>query len=284
VVGVDGSPEAMEAFRYAAELAIERRHDLLVAHAYHLPAAPPISADFIAVMQAGGQEVLDQVLSDLAAPSSLRVETVLDMNGPVLMLHQLAALAEIVVVGHHHVNLQERLLLGSVAAPLAAKAPCPVVVVRKGWSASSPTAGSVVVALDGETAASAALDYAFTQAEFGRTDLLALHVAPLNELPTDRAGEERSIEEILSGWKQDHPDTPVSTKLVPGDPQDVIVDASYQAAVLIVGRPHTGRFGSWTRSVARSVMNRSICPLVVVPPRSSDVERASEVLRTGVPT
>ena len=265
VVGVDDSPEAREAAHYAAQLARDRGLDLVVAHAYNLSVVPPISADVIVALREDGQNILNKVVSALEAAPSLRVETLLDLNSPILMLRKLTEVAEVVVLGHHHVGLGERLLLGSIAGPVAAKSRCPVVIVPAGWTPRPSSDRPVVVALDGETAGSAALEYAFSEAERTRTSLLALH-AMATETPTEGAEDEVRIAELLAGWKQDHPDTAVSTRVVPGDARDVIVEESDRASVLVVGRPHSGgRFGSWTWSVARAVLDGVSCPLVVVP-------------------
>jgi len=76
-----------------------------------------------------------------------------------------------------------------------------------------------------------------------------------------------SLGAVLAGAKQDHPDVEVRTLLVSGDPPVRIVDESVVAQLMVVGRPHSGRrLGSWSRSVARAVMDRSLCPLLIAPP------------------
>ena len=57
----------------------------------------------------------------------------------------------------------------------------------------------------------------------------------------------------------------ISTTIVTGDPDAQLIRRSKTAAVLVVGRPHEHRWGSWTRSVARTVMRQTHCPLIVAP-------------------
>ena len=62
----------------------------------------------------------------------------------------------------------------------------------------------------------------------------------------------------------------VSTVIVSGDPDAQLLRWSRSAAVLVVGHPHQPRWGSWTRSVARSVMRQTHCPLIVAPQAPAD--------------
>ena len=56
-------------------------------------------------------------------------------------------------------------------------------------------------------------------------------------------------------------------------PAERIVEESVHAALMVVGRPHRShRLGSWSRSVARAVLDRSFCPLVIAPPSTSRPE------------
>jgi nucleotide-binding universal stress UspA family protein len=82
--------------------------------------------------------------------------------------------------------------------------------------------------------------------------------------------ERASLGAVLAGAKQDHPDVEVRTLLVSGDPQVRIVEESVVGQLMVVGRPHSGRhLGSWSRSVAHAVMDRSFCPLLIAPPTGS---------------
>ena len=86
---------------------------------------------------------------------------------------------------------------------------------------------------------------------------------------------------VLSRWKQDHPDVAISTAIVAGDPDAQLIRWSKTAAVLVVGRPHEHRWGSWTRSVARTVMRQTHCPLIVAPWAAGGAWAASGAGRSG---
>jgi nucleotide-binding universal stress UspA family protein len=122
----------------------------------------------------------------------------------------------------------------------------------------------VVVALDGETAATSTLDFAFAEAELRRCSVVALHAFSVREALSDQ-GRRTSLAEVLGGHEQSHPDVPVRTLFIPAEPEDAIIDSSLSAALVVVGRPHRRRLGSWSRSVAKAVLDRTHCPLVVVP-------------------
>ena len=123
----------------------------------------------------------------------------------------------------------------------------------------------VVVALDGDTAAEPALTVAFEEARLRDTRLVVLHAEPISAAARAVSAARFDIGVVLSRWKQDHPDVAISTAIVAGDPDVQLLRWSKTAAVLVVGRPHEHRWGSWTRSVARTVMRQTHCPLIVAP-------------------
>jgi nucleotide-binding universal stress UspA family protein len=74
----------------------------------------------------------------------------------------------------------------------------------------------------------------------------------------------------LAQWKDDHPDVAISTAIVTGDPDAQLIRWSRSASVLVVGRPHQRRWGSWPLSVASSVMRQTRCPLIVAPQATAE--------------
>ena len=270
-VGVDGSPEAMTAARYAVTLAQARHVDLLVVHAYQLPvAASHLTADQLTAARVVADQVTGSVVAQLRLSPTMRVGTVVGVATPTALLCRVAETAAVVVIGVHHFDLGDQLLTGPVASAVAAEAGCPVVVVPRQWRPAGTRPGLIVAALDGETAATAVLDFTFDEAERSQSSVTALHAV----LPSagrdsgDAAVDPRlTICEIVAGHEQAHPDIVVRTLVLPGVPTSVIIDESLAATMIIVGRPHRRRLGSWTRSVARAVLDQAQCPLVVVPAR-----------------
>ena len=128
------------------------------------------------------------------------------------------------------------------------------------------------MALDGQTPATVALGFAFAEAELRRCGVIALHAFALRDESSDQQ-QRATIAEVLAGHEQDHPDIAVTALFIPGEPEDAIINQSFSAAMIVVGRPHRNRFGSWTRSVAKGVLDHTRCPLVVVPRISTDDER-----------
>ena len=131
----------------------------------------------------------------------------------------------------------------------------------------------MVVALDGETPAAPALKVAFAEARLRDARLVVLHAEPISASAREVDAARFDVGALLARWKQDHPDVAISTAIVAGDPDAQLIRWSKSAAVLVVGRPHEHRWGSWIRSVARSVMRQTHCPLIVAPYATSEPGR-----------
>lgn len=132
VVGVDGSPAAVAALRWAAGDAKAHGRPLTVVYApdpavyYGYPIAP--MADLEAAVEANGESILDealaQVFGDKHPPGVTRVVC---QGSPAQVLIDVAEDASMLVVGargHGH------FLMGSVSDRCVHHAHCPVVVVR----------------------------------------------------------------------------------------------------------------------------------------------------------
>ena len=71
VVGVDQSPEALAAARYALWQAEKRGLDLVVLHTYSIPAMEaPLSDAYFACLREAAQSVVDKVVVEIAPPEA----------------------------------------------------------------------------------------------------------------------------------------------------------------------------------------------------------------------
>jgi nucleotide-binding universal stress UspA family protein len=136
VVGIDDSPAAADALRWALEEARRRGATLEVVHTWTFPIASELPGGevsrLVTDLERAASEVLDEVLDGIVGddPEVNVVRRVLE-GPPARILIEAAVGADLLVVGSRGRGGFVGLLLGSVAQQCVHHAPCPVVVVRK---------------------------------------------------------------------------------------------------------------------------------------------------------
>ncbi|WP_280885958.1 universal stress protein [Streptomyces sp. LBL] len=168
-------------------------------------------------------------------------------------------------------------LLGSVSLTVAARALCPVVVVRGGERNRQGAFGRVVVGVDDSPESRAAVRFAFREA---RARGCALHAVQAWRRPahehTDTAA--RTHEERVSAFLADalrdavreHPEVDLQPRTVEGPAHRVLLDASADADLIVVGaeRRRHGHSGLHLGRVTHVLLHHSACPVAVVPRRA----------------
>jgi nucleotide-binding universal stress UspA family protein len=148
-----------------------------------------------------------------------------------------------------------------------------VLVVR-----GQPRADPVVVEVDGSALSAEAIGFAFAEAAQRGTALVAVHawlyptpigpgeIVPLGYDPEKlRAEEERVLAEALAGWSERYPQVPVRQRLVAGAPARVLVEASTDAQLTVVGAHGRGTLGGLLLgSVSHALLHYSRSPLAIV--------------------
>jgi nucleotide-binding universal stress UspA family protein len=136
---------------------------------------------------------------------------------------------------------------------------------------------AVVVGFDGSAAAQSAARYGAEEAQRRGSGLLIVHalgwpvILPPFHAPYDQhaQGPRAAMLDLLAQTAREvqaeHPRVPVSTRLVDGSPGQVLVDASREAQLLVLGHRGLGGFaGLLVGSVAAQVTGHAHCPIVVV--------------------
>lgn len=279
IVGVDGSPSALQAVRWAAREAGRRRAPLrLVAavgwvnvpHQYGDPRTGTDTDLRTVVLRRARAHLMAAaaVAADAAAGREPELE-VLD-GFPVARLADESRAAQLVVIGDRGLGGVAGLLVGSVAVGLAAQGSCPVVVVR---GRADATSGPVVVGVDGSAVSEAALAFAFEAAAVRRAPLLAVHtwrellidpVPVLDWLAVEQA-ERAVLGECLAGWGEKYPDVDVQRLVMRERPARALVEQSAQAQLVVVGSHGRGGVaGLVLGSVSHAVLHRAHCPVAIV--------------------
>jgi nucleotide-binding universal stress UspA family protein len=275
VVGVDASDTAASALEWASDEAWRRSEPLHVVHAWLGEAAEAPSGQEPRNARDTGEDLLDAARRRaLLRHPGLTVTTALVQDEARAGLLAESESADLLVVGARGSGGFPRLLLGSTSLVAAGRAACPVVVVRPFEGAS----GGVVVAVRGDARDEPVLAFAFSSARLRRTSLLAVHTwtYPLltsrGTLPVvyeagDVAAEhERLLAEALAGWRESHPEVPVTAVSVRTGAAKELVSRSKDQQLLVVGRrgkPRgpVGRLGS----TSQTVVQHAECPVAVVP-------------------
>ncbi|MEU1200372.1 universal stress protein [Streptomyces sp. NPDC005813] len=171
------------------------------------------------------------------------------------------------------------LLLGSVSLKVAGRSVCPVIVVRGAEQNRQGSSGKVVVGVGDSTEGSAAVRFAFREAEVRGCALHAVrawrrpaheHVdSPLDVDEGVPAPEERAstlLDEALREAVEKHPQVDVERHTIEGPAHKVLLDASSDADVVVVGavRKH-GHLGLQLGGVAHVLLHHAACPVAVVP-------------------
>lgn len=296
VVGVDTSPEAMRAARFAAALATRAEVPCQLVHAapevWTLPAAPhpfaeaPQEMNLVAAAQSADavrQLLADNVPGDLIAGMEVRV------GRPALALADAAEEhgAGLIVVGGKHHSLLGRWVAGSTAHAAVRTAPVPVLI----------TAGEqlphrrVLCAVDISEAARPTVHAAFRWASLLGAELTVIHVVEpmplLAEAPfaLTAADHETRVEEALARtvW----PVVPIDAERLVrhGDPERVIADevARRSADLVVVGSHGRGWFDRiLIGSVTERLLGALPAGLLVVPVTGPTARRRRWRTRTRV--
>jgi nucleotide-binding universal stress UspA family protein len=248
VVGIDGSPAAEVAVKWAAAEAASLHTGLQLLYAATPGASVSPAGDIVyhAVMLARGQEP--------AVPTDTRIEK----GTPSVILVKASGEAAAVVIGSRGLGVMIGGLVGATGLDLAANARCPVVVVR-------PDLGSlagvrVVIGYDGSRASDTALDFGLDHAR--RHDLAVrvvaaqpegteLHLiteAELHRAVQARGGHEAELIQIT------------------GHPAEHVLRLATDASLIVLGARGRGGFaGMLIGSVSQTVLHHADAPVAIIP-------------------
>ncbi|MBC9728265.1 universal stress protein [Streptomyces sp. TRM68367] len=174
-------------------------------------------------------------------------------------------------------------LLGSVSRSLATHASSPVVVVRGTPDNRQGVNGRIVVGVGGAATSTAAMLFAFREAEARRCPLDAVHAwrrpahkplaHPLFAGDPAHHYEDQAaalLDDALRAPERDHPDVVVHRVTAEGPAHHVLLMHSATADLLVLGAPrHHGPLALPLGRVANAALLHADCPVVVVPQRAA---------------
>ncbi|MFE7240169.1 universal stress protein [Streptomyces sp. NPDC057580] len=284
VVGVDGSEPSMRAVDWAADEAALRGASLRLVYAslWERYEGTSLAQDL-------GKPEEQVTAEDIAATAARRahsrrpdVKVTTDVlpEEPEYALVRESRTATAMVLGSRGRSSLAEALLGSVGVTVAGHAYCPVIVLRGSHDNRVRTgARRIVLGVGEKPADAAAVRFAVEEAQRRGVPLEAVRAwrCPAHET-TDhplKAGEparlhkERAVEELEAALQDVPADVEVHRRTVEGHARRVLLDASADAGLLVVGaRRREGHFGLQLGGVAHAVLHHSACPVAVVPQRA----------------
>ncbi|MFF8428051.1 universal stress protein [Streptomyces sp. NPDC016566] len=290
-VGLDGSPESRAAAEWAAREASLRSLPLKLLHVFErVPGArealPGSETD---------EDWTERIPRESAEGLRLRhpgVEVITDRvtGKPAEALAEAADAAELLVLGSRGFGGVGGFVMGSVSLAVIAHAARPVVLVRAGEQAADehrtdpagvPSGATafrpVVVGLDTDHPDETLLEFAFDAAVRRDASLRVVHGWP--EPPTSfyrfsgdaelydslERRQATVLTEALRPWRQKYPNVEVIEASRCGSAAEVLVNASGDASLAVVGRRiRTRPLGAHIGHVTHAVLHHVVAPVAVV--------------------
>ena len=279
VVGVDGSPGAAHALRWAVAESAVRGADVVALMTWgYLDQRHPDGTEFEpGYDESDAARALEVFVSSAIGQSPVPVERRLrnDLVTPALL--EAGRDAELLVLGARGLGGFRGLLLGSVSQACIHHAPCPVAIVRERASEEIVAPDRVVVGVDGSAGSRAALEWAVGEARFRHAPLQGLHAWDWPQMvgyplgvdldPTlCRDGAEHLLDAELVRALGSGPELSIERTVLPANPATALIDASRDAGLVVVGTRGIGGFpGLLLGSVSHQVTQHASCPVIVVP-------------------
>ncbi|MEV7066869.1 universal stress protein [Streptomyces collinus] len=286
IVGVDGSDGSILAIDWAADEAVRHGLPLRLVHASlwerYEGALPSL----------GRERPSERVMADhIVASAEERVRRLnpdLKVTGEAVAAEAVAALlsegdnASALVTGSRGRGELKGALLGSVSLAVAARAYCPVIVVRGDKAGLAGTHGRILLGAGDPDTSAEAVRFAFREAEARGCELDVVRAwrLPMNENADPPAPAETPVYEheaqasdlvdaLVADVMADHPAVRVRRATVEGPARKVLVNRSAAADLVVVGaRRRSGHFGLQLGRVSHTLLHHADCPVAVVPQRT----------------
>ncbi|MGX1561085.1 universal stress protein [Streptomyces sp. NPDC055506] len=285
IVGVDGSDGSLPAVDWAVDEAALHGLPVRLVHASlwerYEGIAPSIGPD-----RPAGQVPADHIVASAAERAGRRNPDV-KVSTDVLLAEAADSLlhegnnATALITGSRGRGELKGLLLGSVGLAVAARAHCPVIVVRGDKAGLAGTHERILLGAGDPETSGEAVRFAFREAEARGCELDVVRTwrcpaheaddtAALAEAP-DRSYEERArgeLDGLLRDAVAEHPGVRVRRTAPEGPARKVLVHLSAAADLVIVGaQRRQGHFGLQLGRVAHTLLHHARCPVAVVPQR-----------------
>lgn len=274
VVGYNGKEHSRHALLWGAAEAARQGTALLVMYAANYPGmtlgpGPGLLDPEPGALDAAQEVTARGVAEALAAFPDLHVAGATEVTSPSQALIGEAPRARLIVLGSRGYGRVVGTLLGSVAFAVAAKAPCPVIVVKDD-QVDHPVGPRhrVVVGTDGSLYAAAAVRFAADRAASASAALEVLTCT--GEHPTLGPDELRASAVMIARSTAEqladsHPELAVTTRVEDCPAERALVDVSADAGMVVVGTRGRGAFeGMLLGSVSHAVIYGARCPVAVV--------------------
>lgn len=283
VVGVDGSTGARAALAWAVSEAVRRGRPLhllcsreVYIGAAHLDSSVAWTNPELDAMDSSSTVVdeASEFVRGLAPDVPLTFSR--PWGRPAGHLVEASREASMVVVGNRGQGRVASSVLGTVSLQTAAHAHGPVVVVREGQTRHPGGSMKITVGVDGSVDSVRAAHFAFDMAgPGGRVDLvLAWWLEMVDGVVVTTpdspqwarvvGGHERTLERIVAEAGSAHPEVAAEMHVTRGRTEDVVLAATADADLLVVGSRGRGGFaGLLLGSVSQHMLGVSPCPVGV---------------------
>ncbi|MFF3744293.1 universal stress protein [Streptomyces kronopolitis] len=283
VVGVDGSDAGFLAVDWAVDAAARHELPLRLVYASRWERYEDMTPG-LSLKRPAGEVLADNIVGAAVERAELHhadvdVSTQVLGDDPVSVLLRESDHASAVVVGSRGRGAFAGLLLGSVGLAVAARARCPVIVVRGDKAGLAATHERVLLGVGDSAHDSEAVRFAFREAAVRGCTLDAVRAwrcpahettgRPLHAGDPERRHEERAsavLEETLKGTAGEYPTVRVRRATVEGPAHKVLAHRSAAADLLVIGaQRRDGRPGLQLGRVAHTAVHHAECPVAVVP-------------------
>jgi nucleotide-binding universal stress UspA family protein len=266
VVGIDGSAGSLEAVDWAAAEAA--RHGV------------PLHILYAAARDHEAPGVIDSAAERVrACAPAVRLSSEVLQEDATAALVDKGRNAFALVLGSRGLGGLAGMLLGSVSLAVAARADCPVVVVRGAAEHRDGRFGSVVVGVEEGEGSGTAVRFAFREAHVRHCRLVAVHAwsTPFGALTTPQAPpwyareEHRRppaqvLDDALRDASEQYRDASVRRRVIEGPARQALLEAASAADLLVVGaRRRQGHLGLQLGLINHAVLHHAPCPIAVVP-------------------
>ncbi|MCE4946704.1 MULTISPECIES: universal stress protein [Streptomyces] len=278
-VGVDGTPQALAAARWAALEARLRQARLRLLTAWQPLTGKPRGAPWAPEVPHWPDRIVEEARAAVESTQpGLPVDVSLVREPPLEALVEAAEQADLLALGSRGLGPVARFALGGTGLDLVSRVAVPVVLVRSRQdSPQMEDANGIAVGVSLRAPCEGLLAFAFESAARRAVPLRAVHGRNPPPFAYDLGGAvgrgavERAellareeLSEALRPWREKFRDVRVEEQVVMESPAPALLHGAAGAQLLVVGRRHLGHVVPRIGHVVHAAVHHAPCPVAIV--------------------